>query len=350
MKHPIPIFFLKFFLISSPVWFLLGLYFYQDPFKVLYHYDRYYESGKPAYVELDKDYTTMETFLASDSIYKYDSYILGSSRSMFYDVFKWGNYVHSDRCFHFDASAESIYGIKKKIEFLYKNNYPIKNALIILDYQSFWFTDNFTVHFLIKHPLLSGQNKLAFQFTFLKAFFNRDFIMAYFDFKITGKIKPYMKEESLLDDRPKDYIFKGNQFYLNTADSMIESNPDAYYAPQLAKFRRRDPVDDGAPKVIKQEQEKMLEYIKGVFNSKHTNYKIVISPLYDQKKMDPSDLAILYNVFGKENVVNFSGKNSITDSIHNYYDNSHYRMKVADSIMRVIYLSDDYAPAQLGNP
>jgi hypothetical protein len=37
----------------------------------------------------------------------------------------------------------------------------------------------------------------------------------------------------------------------------------------------------------------MLKNIKDIFAKHHTNYKIVVSPLYDQIQMNPNDLDLL---------------------------------------------------------
>jgi hypothetical protein len=53
--------------------------------------------------------------------------------------------------------------------------------------------------------------------------------------------------------------------------------------------------------------------------------------------MNVNDLRYLTNLFGKENVYDFSGINEYTESIYNYYENSHYRPYVADEIMKKLY-------------
>ncbi|MCX6296671.1 MAG: hypothetical protein NTX97_11510, partial [Bacteroidetes bacterium] len=74
-----------------------------------------------------------------------------------------------------------------------------------------------------------------------------------------------------------------------------------------------------------------------ILKSHNTQYKIVISPLYNQEKLDPGDLNYLVNLFGGENVFDFSGINFITNDFHNYYETSHYRPFVCDYILNIIY-------------
>ena len=74
-----------------------------------------------------------------------------------------------------------------------------------------------------------------------------------------------------------------------------------------------------------------------IFNKHNTKYKIVISPVYDQVPMEEEQLEVLEQIFGKQNIYNFSGKNKFTDSIHNFYETSHYKPNVANEIMNILY-------------
>ena len=65
-------------------------------------------------------------------------------------------------------------------------------------------------------------------------------------------------------------------------------------------------------------------------------YKIVLSPLYEQEKLSPDDFKLLKTLFG-DNLYDFTGKNTFTDSKYNYYEQSHYRTTVGDSILSIIY-------------
>ena len=80
----------------------------------------------------------------------------------------------------------------------------------------------------------------------------------------------------------------------------------------------------------------MLKEIKRLLLKNKTKFKVVLSPLYEQTKFNPHDLQILKYVFGK-NLYDFTGKNRFTDKITNYYESSHFRPSVGDSIMKIIY-------------
>ena len=88
-----------------------------------------------------------------------------------------------------------------------------------------------------------------------------------------------------------------------------------------------------------QEKEKVnsLKGIRELFDKHHTNYRIVVSPLYDQIKLNPKDYKILCEIFGSQYVYDFSGVNNWTEDYHNYYEPSHYLPSVASEIMKQIY-------------
>lgn len=330
----------KLLIFSIPFVLFILLYFYLDPFKVVRHYDSYYTSGQPNYIALNKDYVSTENWVNHHDQYQYDSYIFGNSRSMFYQIGTWKNYigVGSDKCYHFDASGESLYGIAKKFVFLSTQHMPIRNALFVIDAGALNKADNSAGHIFVKDYRLSGENRIAFQVDFLKDFFDFDFLRALLDFKVSGRIKDYMTKDFLLDDRPFDYDYVTNEVQLSYYENMIRKDTAAYYSSRQQLFYPRDTsVQKFYAPVIKDPQMALLRTIKKIMEADSTHYKIVINPLYDQKKLAPADLRILNELFGENNVFDFSGINAITRSRYNYYEASHYRPFISDSIMKIIY-------------
>lgn len=335
----------KLLLFSIPFLLFVGFYFYLDPFKVVKHYDSYYRTG-PNYITLNKDYVSTENWINHHEKYNYDSYIFGNSRSMFYEIATWKKYIGTDSCscYHFDASGESLYGVARKFSFLAEQKAKIKNALIILDQGLLNKADNSAGHLFIKDPRLSGESNLGFQIDMMKDFFDFDFLRALLDFKISGKIKDYMKKQYLLDERPFQYDNVTNEVRLAYYDEMISKDPAEYYEPRDYIFVPRDTTVQivGEP-VIKSPQMQLLDTIRRILQENQADCKVVVSPLYDQKKINPADLQILRSVFGAKNVFDFSGINSITRNKYNYYEISHYRPHVADHIMNIVYGGDRQA-------
>ena len=81
----------------------------------------------------------------------------------------------------------------------------------------------------------------------------------------------------------------------------------------------------------------MLQQIATILKKRHCSYKIVLSPIYNQLKLANTDMAYIKQLFGSENIYDFSGINAITNNYTNYYEDSHYRHKVARQILDSIY-------------
>jgi hypothetical protein len=330
---------LKLLLFLSPIIFVLITYIYFDPFKVLYKYDCYYDPNNVSCVTLNRDFVSTENWIRYYDTYKYDSYILGNSRSLYYKVEDWTKHITSNKnqCYHFDAANESLYGITKKFEFLESRNVAIKNAIIIFDYQTLKQIKNTKMHIGIKHPFLSGENSMAFQLEYFKTYLDFKFLYAFLDYKYSGKVKTYMKKNYLLDDTPVNYDPITNEVSQDYYENIIKMNPGKFYGERKGIFYKRDTLELVNGKVIKDEQLEMLVMIKKILNKNHTNYKIIINPLYDQKKFNHVDLNELKKIFGVDNVFDFSGINEFTKDKYNYYESSHYRPHLASKIMEIIY-------------
>ena len=319
---------LKLLLALAPILCLLVLYIVFDPFKVLYHYDSYFPRDGATNPGLNKDFMSTQAWLDNYPKYHYDSYIFGSSRSMNYKVSDWQKHINSTACFHFDAYAESLYGIERKFQFLEDRDVPVKNALIIFDRSVCRFTRNGTFYSSRKHPALSGQKMREFQKECFLGFFKPKFMNHYLYCLILHK-SPY-STETHYEVEPNEVIFK-------KYEDLIEKNPDAFYLPRKKIFRRRDTVERYSKPSILDRQKVLFYNIARIAAKKQTNLRIVISPLYNQRKLDSTDVQFLDSLFGKENVWDFSGINEFTNDYHNYYETSHYRPTLATRLMDSIY-------------
>ena len=190
----------------------------------------------------------------------------------------------------------------------------------------------------LSHPNTCTTNKILFQLEYLKTFFTPKFLYAYLDFRISNKVKEYMKNDYLLNDIPLSYNLKGNEIKFTEFENNIKLNPTIFYNnTKMQVFYKRDSNQVISKKVIETEQLKLLTEIQEVFKENKTNCKIVISPLYNQIKINEADVVLLKRIFGDMNVFDFSGINTITNDYHNYYESSHYRPHITNLIMQEIY-------------
>jgi len=339
-------------LFAHPILVAVGIYIWLDPFKVIHHYDSYFTSGGINPIMLNKDFVSTRNWLNHYPRYQYDSYIFGSSRSMFYQMAVWSRCIDAplSHCYHFDASGETLFGIAKKLDFLQKNKVRIHNALVIMDAHLLKEAGNSSGHLFMKDPLISGEGGLDFQLTCLREFLTANFLQAYIDYKVTGKVKEYMKKEYLMNDIAATYDNITNEIQEKERDELIRTHPEKYYTPIERMFYPRSSNERQAPPVIASEQIILLRQIASVLSAQGSSYKIVISPLYEQVRLNPADLTLLQDLFGTGNVYDFSGINSFTASKYNYYEPEHYLPSVATAIMDSIYHTPGYGSPEVSLP
>jgi hypothetical protein len=324
------------FILSLPLLLVLALYFVCDPFKVLWHHANYYPPNGQ-HVTLNRDFVSFECFNNNSLAYQYDSFILGNSRSIFYEWKEWSRHIHSERIFHFDASSESLLGIALKLRYLDSRS-AISNCLIIIDAHTLATATNHPGHIFTKHYALSGENPFSFHWKFLKVFLQRNFLLAYCDFRVRGQFRPYMRD--ILEERRWDYDPAHNELSLHSTLER-EIGDGLYYARNARNFRSRDGREHVGAPVIGAVQRDMLQQIREILARHRSSYRLVISPLYDQVRLAPEDLRFLCATFGAQNVFDFSGVNELTSRIENYYEDSHYRPVVASLVMTEIYRNRD---------
>lgn len=312
-------------LLVIPTIIIVGSYLWLDPFKVIYNYTNYYENTYG--VDLNRDFISTQKFLNSYKQHKYTAYIVGNSRSRVYDINHWAAAIgkQSKECYHFDAYAESLSGIERKLALLDRRNQIIDQVLMIIDNEVLLNKNYETEAIFTKHPELTGQNFLDFQVTFFKAFGNPQFLSTYIPSLLHRKQKSW------------NYDTITNELSLVNTEALIDHKTDSFYAVIADQFPKERSANNESLPHIQKEQQILFENMKVIFSKHHTDIKIVINPMYDQVKLNAKDLIYLQETFGAKNVFDFSGKNGMTEDYHNYYDGKHYRTKIADKIVEQIY-------------
>lgn len=331
------VFFLKLFIFFSAPLTVVLLYFINDPFKVLYHYDSYYKTGKSAKVMINFDMVATQNWENHYKEGQFDSYIFGNSRAMHYQIDSWEKYINSTRCYHFDAANESILGIERKLEFLKARGATVKNALFIVDHELLAKYTNDSGHIFAKDPDLMGGSRLAFQMKFIHVFLDRTFLCDYLSYLIRGRVMNETSTALVLVDDTRHYDNMRNETIYTQVNAQIARNTDSFYQSKKNIFYTRPETQVVGSVILGKEQLELLHKMKAILSSGNTNYKIVINPLYDQVKLNPQDLNTLQQIFGASNVFDFSGINSITANKYNYFETSHYRPFIADTILAAVY-------------
>ena len=325
-------FFLKLFFFSLPFIAISSVYFAADPFKVLHKYDDYYVN---CYIEPCRDYVSTELYLKNRGTMHYDSFVFGSSRSKCFECRDWKKTDNDAVCFHFDASTENLYGIWAKVKLIDAQNDALRRALVILDRETFKSVEDIPGHLFMKHPALSGRTPVSFHLAFFTAYFEKLFFVKFIDFSLFHHWHKYMGDVIYKEPIKNDPIFNDSEGGQPGTD---QSDTEEYYIKMKDIFYPRDKVDhDSAEPVIDAKRIAMLKDMAAVFEKHHTRFKVIISPLYEQIYFNKQDLKTLQDIFGQENVLDYSGVNEFTADVHNYLETSHYKPKVAREILRRIY-------------
>ena len=326
-------------------WFILpcivivGTVIYLDFFKMFFDYDEYYSDD--LFVSLNREYICFKDLEKKSEIQKPNSFIFGSSRSQAFKCKDWKNYLPiSSKPFHFDAANEALIGVLNKLEYLERNEIEIKNTLVIIDIgllkQTSFKKRNSSL--TISHPKISTNSIVDFYSPFISASLNPKFVISYLDYKTFRTHRGYMGQY-IVNTRYPNRIDEIDMDIFYGKDILIEEDSVAYYEKTIKSgvFYDRSVLHVDTSK-LKQNVKEQLIKIKNIFDNNNTQYEIVISPMYDQIEINKEYLKLLNEIFGLENIHDFSGINDHTISLGNYYEKSHYRPHVAREIMKKVYL------------
>ena len=320
-----------FALLLMPGILLTALYLHFDPFKVVKKYTTY--SYTP--VSPNRDFISTEIFLENRQQFKYNSFIFGSSRAISFSPASWLKHLDNAAVpFVFDASGESLFGINTKLKFLEKEGTDIKNVLILFCRGAFLNYKNYDDHLIIKHPKVSGESCAKFHFVFFKAYFNLRFLLGYYSFLITENHNPFT--QGIIQHEGVSIDYNTNQIKLDVLEKQLINDPIEYYESRSNIFYKRNGEKIDSKQEIDNNSLKMLMEIKEILERNNSNFKIILSPIYDQVKFSVKDKELLLGIFG-DNLYDFTGKNFITESDTNWYETDHFRPFIADSIMNIIY-------------
>lgn len=310
---------------------IIATFYILDPFKVINKYKEYPNS----IVAYNEDYIATERFLKNKD--EFNSFILGSSRAgCGFDTKDWNEKLTpTDMSFSFTASNESIIGVLGKLKLMEEENTRIENVLLVIDSDVTFGKAVYDGHLFIKHPRISGSSKSSFIQKYLQNYIFTGFFIRYLDYKIFEKKRAYMTNFLDFNYENQEGIYRA--YDVSGKEAKILHDTDAYYDKNSDIFYPRSSNQKYSDPLLDSKKIKVIEGIKKIFISNNTKYKIIISPLYDQKRMNGADLNILKRVFGEENIFDFSGKNTITEDKYNYYESSHYRKKVGKQILNMVY-------------
>lgn len=319
----------KALLFTLPFWIIIAIYLHDDPFMVLHKY-KTYDSD----VSLNEGHVGWFIYKNNRDSIQFNSFILGNSCTMAFLCHEWEKHLDNyDRAIRLFGNSESLKAILLKLQALEREEAEIKNALVILDKSSLSKVNLQSGFTYILPSEISGNSSFSTQSEFMQAFIMPDFLFPYLRYRVTGKVSsdmkymnPYGKVRNLT-----------NNDAINPRERMIEQEGESYWINRKNEFPKREKLEHVVERVIYQPQETLLKNIADLFDRHNTSLRIIISPDYNQKKLNPSDLDILNKIFGHECVFDFSGINEYTTDYHYYYEQGHYRPVLGNLLLDAIY-------------
>ena len=321
----------KILILCSPFLLIAICYVITDPFKKIWSYDYYLYD----YLMLGRGDISTRVYLKNRDKFQYDSFIFGSSRSCAHTSKEWKKYLDpGDHPYSFGSFNEPMLGIYRKIALIDSLNGKMKNAFIIIDLDRTFLKSS--IHFLnYDHYLISGVSRYEYYLSDFITYLNSPtLLMKSVDYKLFHKQRKYM--DGFVGMQKEDWDPVTNDWYPREDEKVLDTA--TYYGKHMRVFYKRPPFQQYEKKQIDEFQENILLKMAAIFKKHHTNYKFIIAPLYNQKKMDTTDLKLLQLIFNKESIYNYSGINDITNNIYNFSNDSiHYRPVVGKLIFKEIY-------------
>lgn len=320
--------------VGIPIAVLLIVYLITDPFRMLRPFSLKY------FDETNRDYLSTELFLRNNPQYHYNSFIFGSSRCCGFNTYQWKHYLPAGaRQYLFQAWGETLTGIEQKIDYLDKSGNSIDNAIVLFDIPGAFGENQLPKEVLsIKHYKFSGQSLLAFQSCLFFGFAQKPskWISSIIQYSNPG-IKVFsadtVSNDWNADNRNADIGIQPSKDSLKSCSATTR----AVFFKEIENKTESD-VKESKP-LITNTFFGQLNHIKTVFDKHQTDYRIIISPAYcyNHPKINANDLKILQDIFGKDKVFDYSGKNEITADCYNFSDPNHFGLSVGWQIIEDIY-------------
>jgi hypothetical protein len=142
--------------------------------------------------------------------------------------------------------------------------------------------------------------------------------------------------KNILAEKSIVYDSISNEIDLQESEHEIRTDSIKFYSKlkDVLYNRGGGPAETSAK--IKGQYLFMLDSICHFFERNHTNFKVIISPAYDEGKFSKEDMNTLKVKF-KSRLYDFSGRNYFTEDKGHYYETNHFRPLVGDSILNIVY-------------
>lgn len=322
--------------LGIPVLLLVAVFCITDPYRTIHKFDptNSYDDAR--------EYVSTELFLRNNPTQQYNAFIFANSKAAAITTYLWRSLIGDDaRPFLFQAWTEDIEGIQQKMDFVVRSGNDLDYVLLLVDpstFPSVISRDDF-IH--LRHPLLSGQSRIGFEFDIFKNYIQKPSQWVQSIRYFIGGVKLPLTCDTVTND-----VFS---YYADIWDDDLQQDSlkDCSPTVRAAFIEDVSHLDDRSirtaqPKITAH-YESILRHIKSVFDEYQTQYKILIMPvhIYKNAMFNAKDLDLLNDIFGSENVHNYLQKNEYTTDYNYYIDPSHPGLLAGSMILKEIYSSPD---------
>lgn len=321
-------------LFLSPVLFIVGTFFYYDPYML--RGIRVNELTQFGNVALNSDILSTENYLLNREKEKYNTFVLGSSTAEAFLFEYWTPYLTGrvSPFMYTHKGGGGLQGIYEKVRFIDSKDDSLKNVLIILNRYSIngetlgegeWgqlHDPRISIEPMQWKAFRSSLNNYLSKGTFLR----------YLAYQWTQKEASYMNQ-FLRSYKPFNVHNLNERIAGEEAE--IQKDSLAFYTPtKVKRFAKRNATPTGfSKKGFNSEKIEYVENMKRIFDKHKTMYKVIIMPMYDRVQMNKEDVSTLQTILGKENVFDFSGDTLMSQTYFNYEDESHLRPRAAKTLI-----------------
>lgn len=267
---------------------------------------------------------------------KYDSYIVGCSKTSSYSVDLLNRYMDAS-FFNLFAYGGDMADEEKMITYVIENYSP-KNIIVAMgpeaaykyDFESDSLKDNL-------YWAVEGGNPVSFyaKYAFLHPSYSIDKLASYFS-------------RGYLPDADAVFNVRTGAYNKTVRDSIPIGSIDEYLNNETSKFQ----ITHSRPLKYIDECVASVKRIKELCDERGVNFMLIASPLYsaEQACYSDSDLTRLWTSLADvTDFYDFIGYNSVSSDIRYFYDGYHFRNCVGDMALAYMFGDDSvYVPDGFG--
>jgi hypothetical protein len=310
---------------------LLLVYLYTDPFMVLRHYKIYDKS----YMYPNEHYVEWQTYMSNRDSLHFDSFIMGNSCTMGIQCAAWEKYLDKgDRAFRMFGNGETLSAVYAKLQALERHHADIRHVMLVLDRNLLSDGMDGNGVYRLLPPGITGQNRFAFQVVFLQSFFTPKYLFPYCEYGLTHHFRKSMRAVINPYGEIRNPV---NCDAWNPRERAIRREGMRYWLDHPQDFPPRLNIGQEEKQVVYLKQRVILQSIVHLCARHHADVKVIVSPQYQETMLNRNDLRALQQIFGAQNVYDFSGKNIYSADIHNFYDKVHFRPELGSKLLAHIY-------------